>query len=189
MLATGRSHQDTSFFHYHKRIENDGRLYGVDIYDLSGAKRHTILTSNMCVGSAGVIYVFEKTRPESLESLETWVSHLDRLRTHSLSVLVGHRSLNQAIMNEGTIVSYEEGRAFASKNGMMSYFETSLSEPEGARQPFDFLFTTIEECIPNPPHPAMLLNRAIHLGEAFDTHEMRSSLFSTAKTEQYTINT
>lgn len=182
LARTERSQREQPCFHYHKQIENDNRLYGVDIYDLTGAGRHIDVTSQMCAGSAGVIYVFDKTRPDSLTGLEKWVTRLKRLTRHSLSVLVGHRKLGAS--SERMIVSYEEARSFASKHDMMSYFETSLSEPEGARQPFDFLFTAIEERIANPPHPAMLLNQAIHLGEAFDTPEMRASLFSSKKTEQ-----
>ena len=179
--AEPRVQRDHPCFHYHKRIENDNRLYRVDIYDHTGAGRHFHVTSQMCVGSAGVVYVFDKARPETLKGLEKWVTQLKTLKIHSLSVLVGHRK-NELSSNE-TIVSYEEARGFASNHGMMNYFETSLSEAEGARQPFDFLFTAIEEQIPDPPHPAMLLNHGIHLGDAFDTTEMTDSLFSSVKAE------
>jgi signal recognition particle receptor subunit beta len=181
-VASGTAVQrDHPCFHYHKRIENDNRLYRVDIYDHTGAGRHMVVTSQMCVGSAGVIYVFDKARPETLKGLEKWVTQFKKLTIHSLSVLVGHRKND--LSNDGTIVSYEEARSFASTHGMMNYFETSLSEAEGARQPFDFLFTAIEEQIPDPPHPAMLLNCGIHLGDAFNTPEMTGSLFSSGKDE------
>eukprot|EP00118_Oscarella_pearsei_P022242 m.254175 g.254175 ORF g.254175 m.254175 type:complete len:64 (+) comp40380_c0_seq1:412-603(+) len=63
----------------------------------------------------------------------------------------------------------------------MTYFETKLTESESAKQPFDFLFTELEEHIPDPAHPSALIGHNIHIGDAFDTPETRATLFSTTK--------
>ncbi|XP_065828701.1 ras-related protein Rab-3D-like [Oscarella lobularis] len=169
---------DSSVFRYHKQIENENRLYTMEIYDLPGAHRHADMASHMCSGSAGLVYVFDKTRRQTLTRLDDIRERLKTLGNDAMtSVLVGNRRDSR----RPEVVTYEDGRAYASKYGM-TYFETNLStERENAKQPFDFLFTEIEDRIPDPVHPSALVNQNIHIGPAFDTPEMRAKLFFSKK--------
>eukprot|EP00118_Oscarella_pearsei_P022243 m.254174 g.254174 ORF g.254174 m.254174 type:complete len:112 (+) comp40380_c0_seq1:18-353(+) len=60
----------SSVFHYEKQIENGNRFYSMEIYDLPGDHRHADMAFQMCSGSAGLVYVFDKSRPETLARLD-----------------------------------------------------------------------------------------------------------------------
>ena len=73
-----------------KLFDVSGRIYRVHYWDCPGAQRYINLTSRYCAGSAGVVFVFDVTRKSTFQSLETWISQVEKNNPFQ-RVLVGNK--------------------------------------------------------------------------------------------------
>jgi small GTP-binding protein len=89
-------------------------------------------------GTRGVVYMFDVTRPETLEELWEWKSEVDS-HTKGVESLVVANKTDLEVERE---VSEKEGRAFA-KKFLAGYIETSVKLNEGV----DDAFMTVAKSI------------------------------------------
>ena len=97
------------------------------IYDLASEETFEDLFGPFSKGASGAIFVFDLTRKNTLESIDDWISRLNKLTTTNIipnSILIGNKSDLQDFRE----VSKEEGSEKASNYNMLEYQETSAKD-------------------------------------------------------------
>lgn len=125
-----------------KKVSRNGTVYKLQIWDTAGQETFKSLVRSYYRGTLGCLLVYDITRRESFETLESW---LIELRTHAPNVsivLVG----NKIDLEEKREVSTEEGIEFAEKNGL-AFFETSAKTAHNVDQCFNNLIDQINKRI------------------------------------------
>ncbi len=89
-------------------------------------------------GARGVIYMFDVTRPESLEELWAWKKEVDSQLKGAKVLVVG----NKTDLDKERRISKEEGEAFA-KKFLADYMETSVKLNKGVDDTFTVMAKTL----------------------------------------------
>ncbi|WIA38488.1 hypothetical protein OEZ86_001810 [Tetradesmus obliquus] len=113
-----------------KRLKVDGVHIGVSVWDTAGQDRFQSLTPMYFRGAHGVVYVFDVTRRETLDSLGSkWMDDFRQYGTHpeAVQMVVGNKV---DLGEEARVVSSDQGAAFARAHGCL-YKETSAKEDCG----------------------------------------------------------
>eukprot|EP00879_Flechtneria_rotunda_P003156 GHRR01003378.1.p1 GENE.GHRR01003378.1~~GHRR01003378.1.p1 ORF type:complete len:148 (+),score=24.43 GHRR01003378.1:167-610(+) len=77
-----------------KRLKVDGRNVGVSVWDTAGQDRFQSLTPMYYRGAQGVVYVYDVTRPETLQSLnDKWMKDFEEYATYkdAVQMVVGNK--------------------------------------------------------------------------------------------------
>lgn len=114
-----------------KSMDIAGDKVKLQIWDLGSQDFLGHVRAGYYQGSRGVIYMFDVTRPESLEELWAWKKEVD-------SQLKGVKSLvvaNKTDLDNDRRVSREEGESFA-KKFLADYMETSVKLNKGVDDTF-----------------------------------------------------
>lgn len=113
-----------------KRLNIDGKEIGVSVWDTAGQDRFSSLTPFYYRGAAGVVYVYDVTRADSLQHLrDKWMEDYKQYHTveDAVQMVVGNKvDLGESLRE----VSPEEGAAFAREHGCL-YKETSAKTDSG----------------------------------------------------------
>ena len=121
-----------------RRIEVDGILVNLVIFDVAGQKRFQTLRDVFFRKANGGLLVFDLTRPETLEELYEWKMQIDnRLGKDQIpTILVGNKSdLEDMIQIDYGLLEDEVIPDF----GPIKYLETSAYQDENIRETFSFL--------------------------------------------------
>ncbi len=59
-----------------KKLEYRNRLHKLVIWDLGGQESFSELREQYCANASGAFFVFDRTRPETFESIDKWLSAL-----------------------------------------------------------------------------------------------------------------
>ncbi len=106
----------------------------VIVWDVGGEERFRFFAPIALRGASGVLYVFDLTRPATLDALEGWVGIARReLGDGHPAVLVGNK------VDLGRRVDREAAEGFAEREGMLGYVETSAKEGINVVVPFSVL--------------------------------------------------
>jgi len=125
-------------------VGEDGPL-NLSIWDLSGQERFHFLMPQLCRGAAGIILVFDQTRPASLKKAGKWlkfISKFARPSYQSATVLAGTKSDLPSTITSATI------KSFCSDYHIPEYFRCSAKTGENVTQIFTAICTSIQRCIP-----------------------------------------
>lgn len=59
-----------------KTIELDGELHKQVIWDIGGQESFSQLREQYCANASGAFYIFDRTRPETLQHIDQWLNAL-----------------------------------------------------------------------------------------------------------------
>lgn len=117
-----------------KRLKFDQKNVGLTLWDTAGQDRFQALTANYYRGAQGVLYVFDVTRRETLQSLEAkWMADFDSYATYPNAVKM--IIANKVDLEDERQVSSDEGAAFARDHNCL-YQETSAKTDYGVYDAF-----------------------------------------------------
>ena len=107
-------------------IEHNGVMYDIHllIYDLASEETFEDLFGPFSKGASGAIFVFDITRKNTLESIDDWMTRLNKLTStelNSTSILIG----NKSDLTEFREVNNSEGKQKAQDLNMIDFEEAS----------------------------------------------------------------
>jgi len=112
--------------------EFDGQPVKLQIWDTAGQESFRAITRAYYRGAHGVLLVYDVTRRDSFDFLESWIEESrqngERFAT---TLLVG----NKCDLENGRHVSYDEGQAFAQQHGLL-FLETSAKTALNVEEAF-----------------------------------------------------
>ena len=128
-----------------RTITLDGKEVKLQIWDTAGQEAFRSITRSYYRGAAGALLVYDITRRETFNQLETW---LEDARQHSNANLTIMLIGNKSDLSHRRAVSREEGEAFAEKYGLV-FMETSAKTADNVESAFIGTAQTIYEKIKN----------------------------------------
>ena len=134
------------------KIQLNGQDYEIHllIYDLASEETFEDLFGPFARGSNGAIFVFDLTRKNTLESIDDWVSRLNKLTSTNIlknSILIG----NKSDLKDFREVINEEGIEKANSHNMIEYQETSAKDNAFVIEAFEKITRKVlEQDLPSP---------------------------------------
>lgn len=104
----------------------------LQIWDTAGQEQFRSITRSYYRGAVGALLVYDITRRESFDSLETWLKDTRAADANMVIMLVG----NKTDLSYRRRVTREEGEEFARQNGLL-FMETSAKEDKGVAEAFE----------------------------------------------------
>ena len=93
----------------------------LQIWDLGGESRFRFLLPTYCLGSSGAFFLFDLTRPDTLLTLDSWISIVKERNGGIPILLVG----NKADLEEFRKIPKEHGIQTTKQNNLIEYIEVS----------------------------------------------------------------
>ncbi|MFX1563909.1 MAG: Rab family GTPase [Promethearchaeota archaeon] len=125
-------------------VGEDGPL-NLSIWDLSGQERFRFLMPQLCGGAAGIVLVFDQTRPASLKKAGKWLKFASKFARPSYqfaTVLAGTKADLTSKTSSATI------KAFCSEYQVPEYFQCSAKTGENVSEVFTAICSAIQRCTP-----------------------------------------
>ena len=107
----------------------------LQIWDTAGQERFKNITASYYRGGNGVLVVYDITDRESFENLNSWLIEIEKNANKNVyKLLIG----NKCDLEDKRKVTYQEGKDFASSNGMQ-FLETSAKTDTKVKDAFERL--------------------------------------------------
>ena len=74
-----------------KMLELDGRLYKLVIWDIGGQESFSQLREQYCANASGSFFVFDRTRPETLQHVDDWINALQKSTEKAIVIVVENK--------------------------------------------------------------------------------------------------
>mmetsp|Transcript_56402 Transcript_56402/g.78156 ORF Transcript_56402/g.78156 Transcript_56402/m.78156 type:complete len:203 (+) Transcript_56402:93-701(+) len=104
-----------------RTITIDENQIKLQIWDTAGQEKFRSITRSYYRGAAGALLVYDITRRETFDHLQSWLEDCRRYSNQNIVImLIG----NKSDLENKRSVSKEEGQEFATKNGL-TFLETS----------------------------------------------------------------
>mmetsp|Transcript_19548 Transcript_19548/g.21852 ORF Transcript_19548/g.21852 Transcript_19548/m.21852 type:complete len:203 (+) Transcript_19548:76-684(+) len=104
-----------------RTITIDENQIKLQIWDTAGQEKFRSITRSYYRGAAGALLVYDITRRETFDHLQSWLEDCRRYSNQNIVImLIG----NKSDLENKRSVSKEEGQEFANKNGL-TFLETS----------------------------------------------------------------
>ena len=117
--------------------------YLIQIWDTAGQENFRSVTRAYYKASAVAMVVYDITKEESFEHIQTWLKDCKDLAPKTvLLVLIG----NKTDLEEQRVISKERGENLARENGMM-FFETSALNGNGIEEAFQKSIESVDQKI------------------------------------------
>jgi small GTP-binding protein len=123
-----------------KTMQFDQSKVKLQIWDLGSQDFLEAVRSGYYQGARGIIYMFDVTRPETMEELWDWKKEADKHVKGAINLIVG----NKTDLKSERVISPDDGEKFA-KRFHADYLETSVKLNDGV----DDTFTMIGKKIVN----------------------------------------
>ena len=108
---------------------------GFALWDLAGQQFFQKVRKMYLAGCQAALFVYDVTRPDTLNNLKNWQNELHAADTHDIkSLMVG----NKADLTDQRKVSFEEGKKVADELGL-PYLETSAKTGENVKHAFGII--------------------------------------------------
>ena len=104
-----------------RMVTIEGKPVKLQVWDTAGQESFRSITRSYYRGAAGALLVYDVTRRETFEHLQTWLDDCKENSNMNLSILLIGNKTDLADKRE---VPEDEGRRFAEKNGLL-FIETS----------------------------------------------------------------
>ena len=111
----------------------------INFWDLSGFAEFLDIRNEFYKDSQGCVLVYDVTQRATFDELQSWI---DEGKKYGADPLVLPTVLCANKCDKKRVVSEDEGKAFASKNGM-TYYETSALSGNNVHEMFQFLFEAV----------------------------------------------
>jgi Ras-related protein Rab-18 len=116
----------------------------VTIWDTAGQERFRTLTSSYYRGAQGIILVYDVSRKDTFESLNTWLQEVEQFSMNGgkdvVKLLVGNKIDQERLVDRGTANSW-------ARNKGMLFMEASAKTKEGISQVFT---EVVQKVLENP---------------------------------------
>ena len=119
-----------------KNVEIDDRNHRLVIWDLGGEESFSILRGQYCANASGAFFVFDRTRPKTLDSIEGWLGAL-----YSTAGNVPVIAVENKIDLDSKIKKKEITKA--TKSRVLRVIQTSATENENVDMAFEELVREI----------------------------------------------
>ena len=124
-----------------KNIQINDQAYRIQIWDTAGQENFRSITRAYFKNCVCAMIVYDITCRESFEHIQNWLQDIhDQSPKTVLIVLVG----NKIDLEDKRIISYDEGKEFATKNGLI-FMETSAKTGERVDEIFEISAKEIEK--------------------------------------------
>ena len=118
-----------------KTLKVDNKQVKMQIWDTAGQERFRTVVSSYFRGSHGLFLIYDITNRDSFKNLENWLKEIEGEASEKvLKILIG----NKCDLEEDRDIKYEEGQAFANRNGMQ-FMETSAKANTNINEAFEAL--------------------------------------------------
>ena len=115
-----------------RTVNVNGQQVKLQIWDTAGQEKFRSITRSYYRGAVGALLVYDITRRETFDHLTTWLEDCKKYSTQDITImLIG----NKADLENSRVVSTEEGKAFAEKNGIF-FYETSSKTAQNVDEAF-----------------------------------------------------
>lgn len=115
-----------------RMITIDEKLVKLQVWDTAGQESFRSITRSYYRGAAGALLVYDVTRRETFDHLQSWLEDCSENSNMNLTILlIG----NKSDLADKRAVSEEEGKQFAEKNGLM-FIETSAKTAQNVEEAF-----------------------------------------------------
>eukprot|EP01096_Ripella_sp_DP13-Kostka_P016652 TRINITY_DN817_c0_g1_i1.p1 TRINITY_DN817_c0_g1~~TRINITY_DN817_c0_g1_i1.p1 ORF type:complete len:198 (+),score=79.14 TRINITY_DN817_c0_g1_i1:104-697(+) len=115
-----------------RTVKIDSNQIKLQIWDTAGQEKFRSITRSYYRGAAGALLVYDITRRETFDHLQSWLEDCRRYSNHNIVImLIG----NKCDLESERAVSKEEGAAFAAKNGL-TFLETSAKTSDNVEEAF-----------------------------------------------------
>jgi Ras-related protein Rab-14 len=122
-------------------VSVDGTKIKLQIWDTAGQERFRAVTRSYYRGAAGALLVYDITRRETFNRLDSWLQDLRNLTSPTtVIVLLG----NKCDLTSKREVAYEEAARYAEENGLV-FVETSAKTGERVEDAFVRLATLVHQ--------------------------------------------
>ena len=116
-------------------MEVNGKKVKLQIWDTAGQERFKNITASYYRGGNGVLVVYDITDRDSFDNLNSWLIEIEKNANKNVyKLLIG----NKSDLEEKRKVSYQEGKDFATSNGMQ-FIETSAKTDSKVKDAFELL--------------------------------------------------
>ncbi len=124
---------------YVKTVEIDTKegkkIVKLQIWDLGGEKRFRFLLPTYCLGSSGAFFLYDITRPETLDALDSWIQIIREKNNDIPIYLVG----NKIDLENARKIPNEYGEQTADMNDLVGHIEVSAKRGDNVEKVFQEL--------------------------------------------------
>jgi Ras-related protein Rab-1A len=107
----------------------------LQIWDTAGQEKFRNINSSYYKGANGILVVYDITNKETFDGLNSWLIEIEKNSSKDVyKLLIG----NKNDLEEKREITFEEGKEFASINGM-EFFETSAKTAYKVQEAFELL--------------------------------------------------
>jgi len=118
-----------------KTIELHGKKIKMQIWDVGGEERFRFLLPTYCLGADGAFFLYDITRPSTLDNIPEWVSIL-RQKAGAIPIMLIGSKLD---LEEQRVISTEQGKLIAEKNNFSAFAEVSAKTGQNINLAFQTL--------------------------------------------------
>jgi small GTP-binding protein len=146
---------------FHSKIAKvEGHVVKAQIWDTCGQERFKSITDSYYKGAKGAFVVYDITRKNTFESVDSWISALRSAADKNLNIiLIG----NKSDLEDQRQVETEQGEEKA-QNNEAAFMETSAYSGDNIDKAFDNMITDVY----NKCKSEMLANVEIDIGKSKD---------------------
>ncbi|XP_077538257.1 ras-related protein Rab-1B-like isoform X3 [Haemaphysalis longicornis] len=124
-----------------KVLKVDGHTVELLIRDTAGQEIHRAITRSYYRGSDGIIIVYDVTRKETFDSIQSWLEDIDTYaREDTIKILVG----NKNDMTKEKVVDHSFAQGFADQHGL-PFLEASARNATNVEKIFETIATLLKE--------------------------------------------
>ena len=120
-------------------MEIKGKKLKVKIWDTAGEERFKNIISNYYIGANGILLLYNITNRESFDNLNSFLIEIKKNPKKDVSIILVGTNCD---LEDERIVTYQEGKDFATKNGM-KFIEVSAKNNINIKEAFNILLEDI----------------------------------------------
>ena len=118
-----------------KTFEIDQKKIKMQIWDTAGQERFKNIIASYYRGAHGILLIYDVTDKDSFKNLSNWLIEIEKNANKNVyKLLIG----NKSDLEEKRKVTYQEGKDFATSNGMQ-FIETSAKTASKVQEAFELL--------------------------------------------------
>ncbi|KAL4585600.1 hypothetical protein LXL04_010223 [Taraxacum kok-saghyz] len=121
-------------------INVDDTIIKAQIWDTSGQERYRTITNSYCQGSVGALLIYDITRKGTFENVERWLQELRNHIDQNIVIMLVGNKLDQRHLR---VVTIDEAKAFAKRENINLFMETSALDGLNVYNAFAELLTQI----------------------------------------------